>query len=162
VRVDRAAARGGQQEQEGGRAHVKPVYRLLSHYVHETATLPPFCMADNPNLAKSCSLAILTIFYSWQTREEIAIFSQHAAASFRFADRSAAELRGAWNWDSVLLYYSLVHNLGSAIRSHTPFSRSAGGAIDPGTEARRHSSSSRQPPPIPLGRTMPIDLGGEA
>eukprot|EP01049_Picozoa_sp_SAG25_P010327 SAG25_NODE_1119_length_3893_cov_4.745124_1_plen_130_part_00 len=39
-------------------------YIQYSRYVHETVTLPPFCMADSPNLAKSCSLAILIVFYS--------------------------------------------------------------------------------------------------
>jgi hypothetical protein len=33
-------------------------------YVYETPNLPLFCMADSPNLAKSCSLAILTVLYA--------------------------------------------------------------------------------------------------
>jgi hypothetical protein len=32
-----------------------------SRYVYGTPNLPPFCLADSPNLAKSCSLTILTI-----------------------------------------------------------------------------------------------------
>jgi hypothetical protein len=35
-----------------------------SRYVYGTPNLSPFCMADSPNLAKSCSLAILAAQYS--------------------------------------------------------------------------------------------------
>eukprot|EP01047_Picozoa_sp_COSAG01_P072614 COSAG01_NODE_11593_length_1897_cov_18.651835_2_plen_89_part_00 len=48
----------------GNMCYQRLTYIQYSRYVHETVTLSPFCMADSPNLAKSCSLAILTIFYS--------------------------------------------------------------------------------------------------
>eukprot|EP01047_Picozoa_sp_COSAG01_P067015 COSAG01_NODE_9372_length_2464_cov_5.895560_4_plen_193_part_00 len=39
-------------------------YIQYSRYVYETPNLSPFCVADSPNLAKSCSLAILAVQYS--------------------------------------------------------------------------------------------------
>jgi hypothetical protein len=38
--------------------HQRLTYIQYSRYVHETVNLPPFCMADSPNLAKSCNLTI--------------------------------------------------------------------------------------------------------
>jgi hypothetical protein len=42
--------------------HQRLTYIQYIRYVHETVNLPPFGMADSPNLAKSCSLTILTVF----------------------------------------------------------------------------------------------------
>eukprot|EP01047_Picozoa_sp_COSAG01_P000509 COSAG01_NODE_10_length_42970_cov_93.010007_5_plen_113_part_00 len=39
--------------------HQRLTYIQYSRYVYGTPNLPPFCLTDSPNLAKSCTLAIL-------------------------------------------------------------------------------------------------------